>query len=243
MDELTEVKNMLTLEDIFNLLYALGADPERGEGMIISRTLCHGGQSHKLFYYENTKLFRCYTECSDTFDVFQLIMKINHQEEMTLPQAIKYIKQFFNIEIFNNNYLEDKEVLEDWNILNNYINQEEDNSNNKRVVEMKFYEKEFLNNFPQPHILNWEKEGINYNTIQKRNIRYNPVSQAIIIPHYDKDNNLVGVRERTLIKENEINGKYRPMYINRKMYNHPLGFNLFNLNNSKDNIQKMRLPV
>ena len=242
MDELNEVKSMLTLEDIFNLLYALGADPERGDGMVIARTICHGGQSHKLFYYDNTKLFRCYTECSDTFDVFQLIMKINHDEEMTLPQAIGYIKQFFNINIYSQNSYENKNEIEDWQILDNYLNQNNEISN-KRVVEMKFYEKEFLNNFPQPHILNWEQEGITYKVVQEHNIRYNPVSQGIIIPHYDKDNNLIGVRERTLIKENEQYGKYRPMYINRKMYNHPLGFNLFNLNNSKENIKKMRLPV
>ena len=57
------------------------------------------------------------------------------------------------------------------------------------------------------------------------------------------DGKLIGIRERTLIKENEQTGKYKPAILNNQMYNHPLGFNLYNLNNSKDNIQKMRLPV
>ena len=31
-------------------------------------------------------------------------------------------------------------------------------------------------------------------------------------------------------------GKYRPIKINKIMYNHPLGMNLYNINNSKNNI-------
>ena len=69
------------------------------------------------------------------------------------------------------------------------------------------------------------------------------IDNIIKIDHYDKDNNLIGIRERTLIKENEVYGKYRPAYINKQMYNHPLGFALYNLNNSKDNIKKMKKVI
>ena len=79
--------------------------------------------------------------------------------------------------------------------------------------------------------------------IQQHNICYNPSSQAIVIPHYNINNELVGIRERTLIKENEIYGKYRPMYLNRQMYNHSLGFNLYNINNSKDNIKATKKVI
>ena len=51
---------------------------------------------------------------------------------------------------------------------------------------------------------------------------------------------MVGIRERTLIKENESNGKYKPAILNYQMYNHPLGFNLYNLNNSKENVKQMK---
>ena len=70
-----EIKNSLTIEQIFDLLYALNAEPVLKNNIIISRTICHGGDSHKLYYYDNTKLFRCYTQCeNDTFDIFQLIL-------------------------------------------------------------------------------------------------------------------------------------------------------------------------
>jgi hypothetical protein len=76
--------------------------------------------------------------------------------------------------------------------------------------------------------------------MNNRNICYDPKNCGIVIPHYDIDGNLIGIRERTLIKENEVNGKYRPALLNRQLYNHPLSFNLYNLNNSKENIARMK---
>ena len=70
------IKNNLTIEQIKDLLYTLGGDPQVRGDIIVSRTVCHGGDSHKLYYYENTHLFRCYTECSDIFDIFELIIKV-----------------------------------------------------------------------------------------------------------------------------------------------------------------------
>lgn len=240
MNELEELKKIITFEDIFNLLYALGADPQRKDGYIIARTICHNGSSHKLYYYENTKLFRCYTDCEGTFDIAELVMKVFKEDNMTLSQAIKYLKTFFNIEIFEKKE-ENNNKLEDWKILNRYKEVEETKEN--RIIEMKYYNEDFLNNLPQPHILNWEKENISYDIIKRNNIRYDPVNDGIIIPHYDENSKLIGIRERTLIKEKEENGKYRPLYFNNKMYNHPLGFALYNLNNSKENIKNIKKAI
>ena len=67
--------------------------------------------------------------------------------------------------------------------------------------------------------------------------------QKITHFHYDISGNLVGIRERTLIKENETRGKYIPAVISGKMYNHPLGFNLYNINWSKDNIRAIKKVI
>ena len=74
-------------------------------------------------------------------------------------------------------------------------------------------------------------------------IEFDPVSWGIVIPHRDPVGRLLGIRERTLIKEEEENGKYKPAILNYQMYNHPLGFNLYNLNNSKDGIRKIKKAV
>ena len=243
-DRLEEIKNNLTIEQINDLLLTLGADPVMKNDLIICRTICHGGDSHKLYYYDNTKLFRCYTECSTTFDIFQLIIKIQSQggSEYTLPQALRYVCNYFNIELNYEKNNDEETLLQDWKILNRYDkilnNQYED-----KIVDIKIYDNKILTYLPHPHILPWEQEGISAEVMQYHNICYNPSSQGIVIPHYDIDGNLVGIRERTLIKENEIYGKYRPMFLNKIMYNHPLGFNLYNINWSKENIKRTKKVI
>ena len=244
-DRLEQIKNQLTIEQIFDLLLTLGADPVLREDYLVCRTICHGGSSHKLYYYENTKLFRCYTECSDTFDIFQLICKIesNDGKEYPLPKAINYICNYFNIEQENQNFSNEQNELLDWKIFNRYDKILNKENNKEKKVELKIYDDKIISYLPHPRILPWEDEGITKEVMQYHNICYNPSSQAIVIPHYNINNELIGIRERTLIKENEIYGKYRPMYLNHQMYNHALGFNLYNINLSKDNIKKTKKAI
>ena len=181
----------------------------------------------------------------DTFDIFELIVKIQTMAgyNFALPQALQYIINYFNLSIETKNFSQDEERLADWQIFNRYDKISNLQNNEKRIVEMKIYDDTILNYLPHPRIIPWEEEGISKEVIQYHNICYNSSSQAIVIPHYNIDNQLIGIRERTLIKENEIYGKYRPMYLNHQMYNHPLGFNLYNLNWSKDNIKNTKKVI
>lgn len=252
-----EIKNSLTIEEVFSLVAEYGGEPEmRGDSIFVSKTICHnplGEGSHKLYYYDNTKLFKCYTDCGTSFDIFELITKIkNNNNEVKLYQgreglvarawelydAVDYIARYFNREQKNEDFSNFQENLNDWKIFEKYEQIDIKNDNKKRV-ELKKYSDKFLKNLPQPRILNWEKEGITPEVIRQHNIAFNPITNGIIIPHYDINNNLIGIRERTLIKENEKYGKYRPSILNGEMFNHPLGFNLYNLNNSKDNIKQL----
>lgn len=240
-EKLEKIKNDLTLDQIEALLTHLGGEPIRQEEIIISRTVCHGGDSHKLYYYNNTKLFKCFTQCEEeSFDIFQLIIKT--QKDYTLPQALKYITSFFNIIVEDTQegfiFLDS---LEDWEIFKRYEGAAAPKE--KKIIEFKTFEDNFLRNLPRPSIIPWLEEGISKEVCQNYGICYNPSSQAIVIPHYDQNGLLIGVRERTLIKENEEFGKYRPMYLNRQLFNHPLGFALYNLNNSKDNIKKVKKAI
>ena len=61
-----EIKEELTLENIFDLLNTFGGNPEYSNFGILSDTICHNPPnegSRKLYFYENSMLFRCYTEC------------------------------------------------------------------------------------------------------------------------------------------------------------------------------------
>jgi hypothetical protein len=117
------IKNSLTIEQVNELVAELGGEPQIQGNSIISRTICHGGDSRKLYYYDNTKLFSCYTGCEErTFDIFQLVLKVKTRElmeEWELPQAIRYVAQYFGYSPNEKN--EDfTSTLEDWKILNNW---------------------------------------------------------------------------------------------------------------------------
>ena len=233
------VKENLELEDIYNLLEYFNAEPELYTEYIVAKTICHHGDSHKLYYYDNTQLFKCYTGSCGSFDVFELVQKINEIED--LNKAVYFIVNFFNLQSQIDEINEDFS-LEDWKIFSKYnkINDIEIANNNK--IELPQIDN-LIKYYPQPRLLNWEKEGIDYNIIQYANIHYDPVMGRILIPHYDSEDRLIGIRQRTLVQEDEIYGKYRPARLQEKLCNHPLAFNLYGLNWAKDNIQNIKIAI
>jgi hypothetical protein len=256
-----ELKESLTLEQVADLVAEFGGEPQIRDGMIVSKTICHnpaGEGSYKLYYYENTHLFRCYTDCGETFDIFELVQKIknNNNEQKTyyskegiltlrpwqLFDAVEFVAIFFGYSITNENFSETQTLFQDWEKLNKYdkINSVE---LKEKTIELRVFDKKILNNLPRPHLEMWEDEGITYEVMMSRGIAYDPKRHGIVIPHYDINNNLIGIRERTLVEEEEKYGKYKPAIFNGKMYNHPLGFNLYNINKSKDNIKNLGIAI
>ena len=215
-----EIKQNLTIEQIMDLVAELGGEPILQNNFFTAKTICHGGESHKLYYYENTHLFRCYTECDETFDIFELIVKIkNNQNERkivsvqtqegniiterdwNLYDAVIYVAGYFGISGQIEDFFELQGQLQDWNILTEYEKNNQALLEQQQIVELEIFNDNILKNFPRPHIIPWEKEGINYNILLNRGIAYDPLNEGIIIPHFDMYNNLIGIRERTLIKE------------------------------------------
>ena len=258
---LEDIKNNLTIDQVYEFLTDMGGEPQIHHDVIISRTICHNPPGHgsfKLYYYDNTKLFKCFTQCNDTFDIFELTLKIKAtaQEQIVywskegrkvsrpwdLPDAVHYVAVFFNIEPPNEIFSEKHSELQDWQIFSKLEAKKHKKSSNQ-IVSLNTFQCDFLKNFPQPIILPWIKEGITQEVIEYHNIRYNPITQGILIPHYNINGELIGIRERTLLKEKETKGKYIPAIIHGKMYNHPLGFNLYNINVSKNNIRNIKKVI
>ena len=243
------LKESLSIDQVKDFVAELGGEPEQKGNVLYCKTICHGGDSHKLYYYENTALFHCYTGCAEsTFDIFELTRKVMSREHpkareesnWNLPEAIDYVAKYFHFAP-NQRVNDDlREIVEEEKIFDKYDRIKDININTQEV-ELKTYDGSFLKNFPRPKIQPWLREGISQEVMNKRGICYDPKNCGIIIPHYDINGNLIGIRERTLIEEQAENyGKYMPAKIAGKMYNHPLSFNLYNLNWSKDNIKKMK---
>jgi hypothetical protein len=247
-----EIKNSLTIEQIKECLGEWDADPIEKNNVLISKTICHnscGCGSHKLYYYSNTGLFKCYTDCGgEAFDIFELTRKVMSREhpkpredsDWNLPEAIDYVARKFGFA--PNIKLDENEISigKDLTVIQNY-DRIKDIDIKTQQVELKEYDDTFLKHLPHNvRIQPWIDEGITQEVMNHAGICYDPKNAGIVIPHYDINNRLIGIRERTLIQENaELYGKYLPARIGGTMFNHPLSFNLYNLNKSKDNIKRM----
>lgn len=245
-----EVKKQLTLDDTFSLLQEWGGDPIYTSFGIISTTICHnppGEGSRKLYFYSNSGLFRCFTGCDAIFDQFELCMKvarIQWHEEMDLNQAVRWVAKRFGIAGTNVDTNE-QEKIEDWQKFANYERIQELEIPAVKENVLKQYDKTILDRFNYfVKIDPWLREGISQSTLENARIGFYPGNDQITIPHWDKDGNFVGLRGRTLCKEEaDMYGKYRPMKVNKQMYNHPLGMNLYGYNWSKDNIKIMKKAI
>lgn len=244
-----EVRDNLTVDDIFELLEEWGGEPRYTNFGIVSRTICHNPANegkHKLYYYENNKLFKCYTECDETFDIFTLVQKvmnIQYSIEYSFYDTLIWLSRYFNLSLTD----EDEETaikLPDWEYIKNYSRIKEITPTSN-IIKLKTYDDSILNNFNYSvKITPWLKEGISQDAIIRAKIGYYPGQDCITIPHYDIEGNFIGLRGRALGKEEaEIYGKYRPLKINNTLYSHPLGLNLYNLNNSKENIRQMKIAI
>ena len=83
-----EIKNNLDILQVKELVAELGGDPYIQNNILMSRTICHGGDSHKLYYYDNSHLFHCFTECGESFDIFVTAMQNNFKVGRTIIEAI-----------------------------------------------------------------------------------------------------------------------------------------------------------
>ena len=243
------IREELSVDDYFQLVTEWGGNPEFTPFGFISDTICHnppGEGSRKLYFYENSDLFKCYTDCDCAFDIFELTIKvaqIQSNRKMDLNDAVRYLAAKFNIVIT----LDDTEDigLADWQYLIAYdkIN---DIPTANQVPQLKEYDKRILEPLAiNPNYLTpWINDHIKPEILAHAQIGYNFSTDQISIPHFDKDGRFIGLRGRTMVKEDaEQFGKYHPMIINKQQYNHSLGLNLYNLNNSKDNIKRMSKAI
>ena len=237
----SKIKESLTTENIFDLLTEWGGDPEYTDFGVLSTTICHnlpGEGSRKLYYYENSTLFKCYTGCDSTFDIFELAIKVfdvQYRKDLDLNDAIRFVAARFG---FSGEIVLEENVSEDWKFLDNYDRLAEIEVKDYSVC-LKEYDPIVLSRLNYNiHITPWLDEHISQTVINEAQIGFYPGADMITIPHFDANGRFVGLRGRAMaLDEVERFGKYRPIKIMKQMYNHPLGMNLYNLNHSKENIQ------
>jgi len=94
-----ELLDLLTIEDITNILIDMGSEkPKVDEDKnLYFTTICHGGNKHKLHFFIDNKFFMCYTSCG-TMSLFDLLMNVNNwnfRESFNYLAKYKKVNGFF----------------------------------------------------------------------------------------------------------------------------------------------------
>lgn len=235
---LQELRESLTEQHIIDIVTKLGADRYEDKGnTLIFPTICHNpldqDASMKLYYYKESHMFHCYTECSENFDIFDLIKRVKeiNRENYNFYETVCAIADLVSYNIFS-------ETTQD-----KYISNIETLKENEEVT-LKEYNNIVLKLFRFYQTVEWAREGITKNSMEKFNISYYDYRNKIVIPHYDIDGRLIGIRGRTLEPDEEkIYGKYMPLRVENTLYSHPLSFNLYGIYENKEDIRKYQTAI
>ena len=236
------IKKIITDNDIKHIMEIYGVTPySENDSVIIFPTICHNlnpeDASPKLYYYKNSKMFYCFTECNKSFDIFEFIVTREHllgHDYFNFIDALYNLMDILNIQ---EGFFEKEQQK-------NVYQSKKDYYKKKNIhVPFKYYEKNTINFFEYYLPYEWAKDGITLNELKKFNIRYYPSENQMIIPHYDSDTNLVGIRIRAFNDEDILKGKYRPLKLENIIYSHPLSQFCYGLWITKENIQKTQKAI
>lgn len=243
-----EFKASLSVQDIINFVtQALGSEDykEDDAGNPIFQTIDHnsrGQGKYKLYYYPDNQVFVSYT-AGKTMDIYSLTQEAGYASDFR--SAYQFVAHFFGYDIYSEEFaqVETTELTADWDLLNKFaaLNQPEPT----KKVEKKIISKALLEYFPNFIPYEWYKEGIAIEAMQKFGIRMDTVNQKIIIPHYDVEGQLIGIRGRSFNWYDLQRGaKYSPIYLGvDSVYNHPLGEHLYGLWANKETIRQTKTVV
>lgn len=226
--------------DIIRLMEKLGV-PESvikyGNNSLIFPTVCHNEMSndpsHKLYYYEATKRFYCYTNCK-SMSVFDFIIKVYQ----TRGYKIEF-REAYNIldEIVS------KRIKNGFAILSNPKPLVPDKIDKNWEEQLPVYNHHILECFTQqPRFLDvWMSEGIDYDVLVEFGVRFDMVRNRIVFPILDRNGRLVGIRVRNFNQEDLDSGrKYMPLWHNEELYNCPKMMVVYGYYQNKAIIKKLK---
>ena len=211
----------------------LGAtDYVEKNGYVIFPTICHNEDaseaSMKLYYYENSHMFVCYTECGNQ-SIFQFLKNYYECRNISYDWYEDIYKVILDCSNFNPNLTFAPKKYQPMR----------DTYSAPERIQLPTYPNGIIDVFTKFYPAEWLNDGITKTSMDKFNIRYSSPQNKIIIPHYNPDGQLIGIRGRALNEwEVENVGKYMPVQIQGKWYSHPLSLNLYGLNNTKENIKR-----
>lgn len=241
--------NSITREDFITIVSALGDYKCRkfADGSVATSTaLCHGGNStYKLYMYPNLDsddkkgLCVCMT-CGEKYDVVQFVIRAhrNTGKHITWYKALQWIA--ITLGKLDAVSLESGETriktIDDFNWINRIKNATNKDTPKRRI---KSINENILDLFTYIPHESWLNDGCSVTALDRYEIGYSVLDDAIVIPHRDIEGRLIGIRGRYLSEEDIELGKYRPI----QKYSSPLSKYLYGLNVTKDYIKQVKKIV
>nr|DAM86729.1 MAG TPA: DNA primase [Caudoviricetes sp.] len=233
---------MITTSDIVQLVSKFGI-PETSiryyNNQLIMPTGCHneiiGTAKHKLYYYEDSKKFHCYT-CCGSMNPFEFVVQAYRTRgiKYSLSNAAIIIERIIQERLRDGFAVVTppsnvkKEIEEDWH---------------KSLTE---YNPSIMNCFSRnkKYLKVWEKEGISFDAMDKFGIKFDMIRNRMVIPIYDDKGVFVGAKVRNFNQEDIENGrKYMPLIHNNEIYTYDKGKILYGLNFNKKNIKNAKRAI
>lgn len=229
-----EIISNLDVDSVISMMEKLGADRHSDRGAyVVFPTICHNidasEASMKLYFYKDTKLFVCYTECGN-MSIFKFLKhyyetrQIEYDWYQDIYEVVRDCSNFKGVDGF---------VVEKYKSLRDRYEVK------RKEKELPQYMPHVLDCFVQTYPQEWLDDGISKKTMDRFNISYSISQNKIIIPHYDILGRLVGIRGRALNDwEVENIGKYAPIQVEGIWYKHPLSMNLYGLDRTFMDIRR-----
>lgn len=220
-------------DEVIALMQKLGADRYIDkENEIIFPTICHNENaeeaSMKLYYYKDTHIFYCYTQCQ-AMSIFSFLKNYYETRSIEYDWYTDVYQVILDCSAFNPEFTTTPK----------YIKKADKYKTQTRMRELPTYNEEILDVFIKKYPQEWLNDGISKEAMDKFGIKFSISQNKIIIPHRNINGELVGIRGRALDPwEIENVGKYAPVKIEGKWYSHPLSLNLYGLYENKENIKK-----
>lgn len=220
-------------EEVIRLMYELGADRhEETDNYIIFPTICHNENateaSMKLYYYKDTHLFYCFTE-DGPMTIYKFLENYYKTRNIEYNWGQDILKVVFQCSAATE--LTTKETIFKQSLKDKY--------RKRQSIQLAAYSPNVLESFVKQYPIEWLEDNISAGAMDKYNIRYSISQNKIIIPHYDINNRLVGIRGRALNESEIAYAKYAPVKIEDIVYKHKLSLNLYGLNHNWENIKEL----
>lgn len=234
-----ELLELVDSNDIIKIMKDLGSDDYKiDKDGYIFQSVCHGSNSYKLYYYSDSKLFKCYS-CCGVLSLYDVIMSV---KGLDFRDSYKYLCDFKNISTSRQRKtgLHKKiEINSDLDFLKIHLHKKI-----KTVINLPAYNKSVLKIFDDYMPLGWNKEGIKDDIAYYFGVRMYFSQNKAIIPHYDINGNLVGIRARSFNRKDiECGKKYMPISIQGLTYRYPIQFNIYGLYQNKNNIKLFKKAI